>query len=172
NDVLLTRFGRALLNKSVTGMIKAHRYARHFLGEELDIEITHRIVKALAELDLAPARIDLGRLVEKLEGPNADIEAFLAEELAEAVGSQAGKGGVRDIVLYGFVRVGRHMARMLIGRSGRTGTRLPALVVRPKGEHDIVRCASLLRRASVHGVFAGSIVVDEDANTIQANGTL
>src|SRR5699024_8386633 len=81
NDVLLTLFGRSLLNKSVTGMIKAHRYARHFLGEDLDIEITHRIVKALAELDLAPARIDLGRLVEKLEGPNADIEAFLAEEL-------------------------------------------------------------------------------------------
>ena len=66
NDVLLTLFGRSLLNKSVTGMIKAHRYARHFLGEELDIQITHRIVKALSGLNLAPARIDLGRLIEKI----------------------------------------------------------------------------------------------------------
>ena len=172
NDVLLTLFGRSLLNKSVTGMIKAHRYARHFLGEELDIEITHRIVKALAELDLAPARIDLGRLVEKLEGPNADIEAFLAEELAEAVGSQAGKGEVRDIVLYGFGRIGRLLARILIDRAGGTGMRLRAIVVRRNGENDIVKRASLLRRDSVHGAFDGSIVVDEEANTIQANGTL
>jgi glyceraldehyde 3-phosphate dehydrogenase len=172
NDVLLTLFGRSLLNKSVTGMIKAHRYARHFLGEELDIEITHRIVKALAELDLAPARIDLGRLVEKLEGPNADIEAFLAEELAEAVGSQAGKGEVRDIVLYGFGRIGRLLARILIDRAGGTGMRLRAIVVRRNGENDIVKRASLLRRDSVHSAFDGSIVVDEEANTIQANGTL
>ena len=172
NDVLLTLFGRSLLNKSVTGMIKAHRYARHFLGEDLDIEITHRIVKALAELDLAPARIDLGRLVEKLEGPNADIEAFLAEELAEVVDSQAGKGEVRDIVLYGFGRIGRLLARILIDRAGGTGMRLRAIVVRRNGENDIVKRASLLRRDSVHGPFDGSIVVDEEANTIQANGTL
>src|SRR5699024_7733759 len=36
----------------------------------------------------------------------------------------------------------------------------------------IVKRASLLRRDSVHGPFDGSIVVDEEANTIQANGTL
>jgi inner membrane protein YhjD len=92
NDVLLTLFGRSLLNKSVTGMIKAHRYARHFLGEELDIQITHRIVKALSGLNLAPARIDLGRLIEKLDDPNADVDAFLAAELAEVVQSQSGQG--------------------------------------------------------------------------------
>ena len=92
NDVLLTLFGRSLLNKSVTGMIKAHRYARHFLGEELDIQITHRIVKALSGLNLAPARIDLGRLIEKLDDPNADVDAFLAAELAGVVESQSGKG--------------------------------------------------------------------------------
>src|SRR5699024_1384614 len=77
NDQLLSLSGPSLRNNSVTCITKAHLTARHFLGECLDIEITHRIVKALAELDLSPARIDLGRLVEKLEGPNADIEAFL-----------------------------------------------------------------------------------------------
>src|SRR5699024_12076070 len=109
-------------------MIQAHRQAGRFLGEEVDIEITHRIVKALAELDLAPARIDLGRLVEKLEGPNADIEAFLAEELAEVVDSQAGKGEVRDIVLFGFGRIGRLLARIIIDRSCGTLIRLSAIV--------------------------------------------
>src|SRR5699024_11647945 len=36
NDAVLPVFGRSLLDKSVAGMIKAHRYARHFLGEDLD----------------------------------------------------------------------------------------------------------------------------------------
>src|SRR5699024_9228011 len=137
NDVLLTLFGRSLLNKSVTGMIKAHRYARHFLGEDLDIEITHRIVKALAELDLAPARIDLGRLVEKLERPHADLAASAAEAVAEVLDPQARKGEVRDIVLYGFGRIGRLLARILIDRAGGTGMRLRAIAFRRNGEHDI-----------------------------------
>jgi glyceraldehyde 3-phosphate dehydrogenase len=172
NDVLLTLFGRSLLNKSVTGMIKAHRYARHFLGEDLDIESTHRIVKALSGLNLGPARIDLGRLVEKMDDPNGDIDAFLAETLAEVVDSQSDEGEVRDVVLYGFGRIGRLLARILIDRAGGTGMRLRAIVVRRNGENDIVKRASLLRRDSVHGAFDGSIVVDEVANTIQANGTL
>ena len=119
----LAAFGRSLLNKSVTGMIKAHRYARHFLGEELDIQITHRIVKALSGLNLAPARIDLGRLIEKLDDPNADVDAFLAAELAEVVESQSGKGEVRDVVLYGFGRIGRLLARILIDPAGGTDSR-------------------------------------------------
>ncbi|MCD1285062.1 MULTISPECIES: glyceraldehyde-3-phosphate dehydrogenase [unclassified Brevibacterium] len=172
NDVLLTLFGRSLLNKSVTGMIKAHRYARHFLGEELDIAITHKIVTALAELDLGPARIDLGRLVEKMDDPAGSIEEFLATELAEIVGSQVDEGESRDVVLYGFGRIGRLLARILIDRAGGTGMRLRAIVVRKGGENDIVKRASLLRRDSVHGKFDGTIVVDEEANTIQANGTL
>lgn len=38
NEVLLTVYGRSLLNKSVNGIIKAHRYARHFDGTELDMD--------------------------------------------------------------------------------------------------------------------------------------
>src|SRR5699024_11653819 len=77
-----------------------------------------------------------------------------------------------DIVLYGFGRIGRLLARILIDRAGGTGMRLRAIVVRRNGENDIVKRASLLRRDSAHGPFDGSIVVDEGANTSQANGTL
>lgn len=172
NDVLLTLFGRSLLNKSVTGMIKAHRYARHFLGEDLDIQVTHKIVTALSGLNLAPARIDLGRLVEKMKDPSGSVDEFLADELAEVVDSKSEDGEIRDVVLYGFGRIGRLLARILIDRAGGTGTRLRAIVVRKGGENDIVKRASLLRRDSVHGKFDGTIVVDEEAKTIQANGTL
>ncbi|WP_231441210.1 glyceraldehyde-3-phosphate dehydrogenase [Brevibacterium zhoupengii] len=172
NDVLLTLFGRSLLNKSVTGMIKAHRYARHFLGEDLDIEETLKIVRALTELDLGPTRIDLGRLIQKLQDQSTSVEDFLSTELASVTGGNAEEGTVRDVVLYGFGRIGRLLARILIDRAGGTGMRLRAIVVRKGSDDDIVKRASLLRRDSVHGSFDGSIVVDEEANTIQANGTL
>ena len=172
NDVLLTLFGRSLLNKSVTGMIKAHRYARHFLGEDLDIEVTLKIVRALTELDLGASRIDLGHLIQKLQDQSGSVEDFLSTELASVAGANGEDGAVRDIVLYGFGRIGRLLARILIDRAGGTGMRLRAIVVRKGSDDDIVKRASLLRRDSVHGKFDGSIVVDEDANTIQANGTL
>src|SRR5699024_6123167 len=82
---------------------------------------------------------------------------------AYSTGSIAGNVEVRDIGLYGFGRIGRLLARILIDRAGGTGMRLRAIVVRRNGENDIVKRASLLRRDSVHGAFDGSIVVDEEA---------
>jgi glyceraldehyde 3-phosphate dehydrogenase len=78
------------------------------------------------------------------------------------------------VVLYGFGRIGRLLARILIDRAGGTGLRLRAIVVRRsgKGGEDIVKRASLLRRDSVHGKFDGTIVVDQENETILANGTL
>ncbi|MDN6530051.1 MAG: glyceraldehyde-3-phosphate dehydrogenase, partial [Brevibacterium sp.] len=172
NDVVLTLFGRSLLNKSVIGMIKAHRYARHFLGEELDIEVTLRIVRALTELDLGPTRIDLGRLIQKQQEQSDSVEDFVSTELASVAGTNGEDGTARDIVLYGFGRIGRLLARILIDRAGGAGMRLRAIVVRKGSDDDIIKRASLLRRDSVHGNFDGTIVVDEEASTIQANGTL
>jgi glyceraldehyde 3-phosphate dehydrogenase len=174
NDVLLTVYGRSLLNKSVTGIIKAHRYARHFDGVELDLDETLAIAQQLAELDLGPSTIDLGRLAASVR-TGGDVASVLAEQLAEVVGATASAdAGPRDVVLYGFGRIGRLLARILIDRAGGTGLRLRAIVVRRsgKGGEDIVKRASLLRRDSVHGKFDGTIVVDQENETILANGTL
>ncbi len=77
------------------------------------------------------------------------------------------------MVLYGFGRIGRLLARLLIQRSGGGhGLRLRAVVVRKGGEDDLIKRASLLRRDSVHGPFDGTITVDPTNNTILANGTL
>ena len=77
----------------------------------------------------------------------------------------------RDVVLYGFGRIGRLLARLLIEKAGGGhGLRLRAIVVRKGAENDLVKRASLLRRDSVHGSFEGTIRVDEEANTITANG--
>jgi len=77
----------------------------------------------------------------------------------------------RDVVLYGFGRIGRLVARILIAQDGdRRGLKLRAIVVRKGAEDDLTKRAGLLRRDSVHGMFEGTISVDEASNSIIANG--
>ena len=64
------------------------------------------------------------------------------------------------------------MARILVAKTdGGDNLRLRAIVVR-KGSapDDLVKRASLLRRDSVHGVFQGTIRVDEERQSFVANG--
>src|SRR5690606_26399420 len=76
-----------------------------------------------------------------------------------------------DVVLYGFGRIGRLLARIIIDHSGSgNGLNLRAIVVRKGSEHDLVKRANLLRRDSVHGPFNGTIRVLENENAILANG--
>jgi len=74
--------------------------------------------------------------------------------------------------LYGFGRIGRLLARLLIERTGGGNKmRLRAIVLRNSGaKDDLAKRASLLRRDSVHGTFDGTIRIDTDSNTITANG--
>ena len=83
------------------------------------------------------------------------------------------RGKPQDVVLYGFGRVGRILARILIARSGGGDKwRLRAVVVRTGSEDDLVKRASLLRRDSIHGPFRGTIVMDPEENAIVANGNM
>ncbi|GAA1348025.1 glyceraldehyde-3-phosphate dehydrogenase [Falsarthrobacter nasiphocae] len=176
NNVVPSIHGRALINRSAVGILKLHRFARQIDGSPLNVAETLPLVKELDSLDLAAASIDVARLAVKYrtEGQGRELKDFLAEELAEI----AGKGGEgaqepRDVVLYGFGRIGRLVARLLIEHAGGGyGLRLRAVVVRPTGKNDLAKRASLLRRDSVHGPFDGTITIDEDNDTIRANGTL
>ena len=78
----------------------------------------------------------------------------------------------QDVVLYGFGRIGRLLARLLIEKTGSGDMlRLRAIVVRKgSSENDLCKRASLLRRDSVHGAFEGTIRVLEDKNILVCNG--
>ena len=77
----------------------------------------------------------------------------------------------RDVVLFGFGRIGRLLARLLIEKTG-TGSklRLRAIVVRKKKVPDLYKRANLLMTDSVHGRYKGSVVVDEARNALICNG--
>ena len=178
NNVVSSIYGRSLINRSVISILKAHRFARHRQADETELSVheTFPLLKAMSELKLGAASVDLGKLANKFkqQGNGRSAEEFVREELAEVVGKQ--NGGARkgtDVVLYGFGRIGRLLARILIEKTGGgDGLRLRAIVVRKGAENDLVKRASLLRRDSVHGPFDGTITIDEANNTITANGNL
>ena len=174
NNVVTSVHGRRLVNRSVIEILKAHRFARQIDEVELPLSETFPLLEALAGLDLGAASIDLARLSAKFRTEGGDLNQFLRRELAGVVGRRgADERTSTDVVLYGFGRIGRLLARILIEHAGGgQGLRLRAIVVRKGSENDIVKRASLLRRDSVHGAFDGTITVDEDNNTILANGTL
>ncbi|EMY34370.1 glyceraldehyde-3-phosphate dehydrogenase [Arthrobacter crystallopoietes BAB-32] len=176
NNVVTSIHGRSLINQSVVGILKAHRFARQIDEVELPLEETFPVLQALTELELGAGSVDLARLLAKFkaEGAGRDLKDFLREELSGIVGKRGEDARKStDVVLYGFGRIGRLLARIMIGHSGGGhGLRLRAVVVRKGSENDLVKRASLLRRDSVHGPFEGTISVDEEANTILANGTL
>ena len=172
HNAVTSIYGRLLVGVTDIDVIKAHRYARRIEETELPLDETLPILQELVEMDLGTASIDLGRLARLYRESNGqDIRAFLEEQLADVVGTSS-ELEARDVVLYGFGRIGRLLARILIAREATYGgVRLRAVVVRSKGEADIVKRASLLRRDSVHGPFNGTITVDRENDIIWANGT-
>jgi glyceraldehyde 3-phosphate dehydrogenase len=172
NGVTIRIFGRRLLNNTAIDIIKAHRYALQMVGDELDIAKSLELVKAMTSMELAPARIDLGKLCHEFMSVGGDAQAFLADKLTSInTGIGAFLDEPQDVVLYGFGRIGRLLARMLVDRMGAGNKmRLRAIVVRGGKEGDLKKRASLLRRDSIHGAFNGTITVDEDEKAIIANG--
>jgi glyceraldehyde 3-phosphate dehydrogenase len=175
NNVVTSVYGRPVINRSVIDIIKAHRFVRQLQGNQLDVSETFPVLKALTELNLGPSRIDIGKLADKYkaEGSKGDVAEFVRAEVADALDpSAANLAAPKDIVLYGFGRIGRLVARILIEKAGGgAALRLRAIVVRNGGAaNDLVKRASLLRRDSVHGSFRGTISVDEENQAIIANG--
>ncbi|MEI8595577.1 glyceraldehyde-3-phosphate dehydrogenase [Photobacterium sp. Hal280] len=170
-EVLL--FGRQVVNASVIDLIKAHRVGRRYTGTDISPSLTLPLVEKLNDMDLSPCRIDIGQLAHaywKDHNDESNLDDFLATALADSLSSTQTLQS-RDVVLYGFGRIGRLLARLLIEKSGPGyPLRLKAIVVRGGKHGDLEKRASLLRRDSVHGQFNGSITVDEERKAIIVNG--
>lgn len=178
NNVVTYCYGRALHNQSVTNLMKAHRYVRQVAHNELSEFESYPILEAMSNLDLGPSHIDVGKLtvryMEEAESNEITPFDFAKRECAEVIGRHTKPiEDPQDVVLYGFGRVGRLLARLLIEKTGGGDQlRLRAVVVRKSSDDDLDKRASLLRRDSVHGDFQGTIRTDEANGCIIANGNV
>ena len=167
-------YGRPLVNASPIDIIKAHKTVAQFEGTKLRLRESFPFLEAISKMDLNSARIDIGKLAYGYLYNDAakgrSVEEYLTEELAEIANAE--RKEPRDVVLYGFGRIGRLLARLLIEKSGPyADLRLRAIVVRGGKDGDLEKRASLLRRDSIHGPFNGSITIDKERNAIKANGS-
>ncbi|KZN68721.1 glyceraldehyde-3-phosphate dehydrogenase [Pseudoalteromonas luteoviolacea] len=167
-------YGRPLVNTSTIDVIKAHKTVARFEETKLRLRESFPFLEAISKMELAPGRIDLGKLayayIYKNAGEGRSIEEYLNSELADLL-NKGTRPEPRDVVLYGFGRIGRLLARLLIERGGsHADLRLRAIVVRGGRDGDLEKRASLLRRDSIHGPFDGSITVDHEKSAIKANG--
>lgn len=167
-------FGRLLVKRSVIDILKAHRFGRQIESTELTVDDTYPILKTLSEMQIKNAHVDIGKLAVNFRNQSVEnnLRAFLTTELATAATEDL--ADATDVVLYGFGRIGRLLARLLLEQAGgASGMRLSAIVVRKgKAEFDLEKRASLLRRDSVHGAFKGNITVDLENHALIANGNM
>ena len=178
NNVVTSVYGRAIINQSVIDIIRAHRFVRQVEDSELSVHNTLPILEAMDKLNLGRGHVDIGKLAVKFKEQGGDLNEFLQKEIGpiinqyDAQSAEQDVKDTKDVVLYGFGRIGRLLARILIEKAGGgANLRLRAIVVR-KGaaENDLQKRASLLRRDSVHGPFDGTISVDKENSALIANG--
>lgn len=169
-NIVVSVYGRSLINRSVIQILKTHRRTR-VVDVELSVVNTFPILEALAQLDnIGSAEVDIGKLAVEYKEKGGDVNAFVAQAV-ESIKGSATSEQPKDVVLYGFGRIGRILARLIISQSGLgRGLSLKAIVVRKSSDGDLAKRASLLRRDSIHGTFAGTIAVDEENEAIIANG--
>lgn len=169
-------YGQSLVNQTVIDVLNAHQFAQQVLESQLSVLDTFPILQALSRLDLSPCRVDIGKLTVRFraQGNGTPLEDFVRQELmAVNKGKNALLKEPQDVVLYGFGRVGRLLARLLIEKTGGGDKlRLRAIVVRKGSDNDLMKRASLLERDSVHGPFKAAISLDQEENAIVANGNL
>lgn len=175
SNVSLYMYGKRMINQKVTDLMKAHRFVRQVEGNELSLFETYPFVKAISQLSLGPAHIDVGKLVYRYlkDGSQEDEFEYCKRELAGLIGSvKKPLPQPQDVVLYGFGRIGRLVARLLIDKTGGGDVLvLRAIVLRDsKQADDIEKRAGLLRKDSVHGKFNGTIRVLHDENKLIING--
>ena len=173
-SIELVLFRNQLIDRNVSDIINLHEYAGEFVQKPINVFDSVEIARAIESLDLPPSRIDIGRLTYEYhleDDKYNDATAFVIDKLKDAKHSQEIKP--KDVVLYGFGRIGRLLAREMMSKIGKgTQLRLRAIVTRDKNDAVLLeKRASLLRYDSIHGDFQGSVVADPENNALIINGT-
>lgn len=173
-SIEIVLFRNQLLDRTVSEILNFHEYAGEFVGKPISIFDSVEIAREMLYMDLPPSKLDIGKLTFEFhleDDKYNDVKAFVIDKLKNAKDYHDIKP--KDVVLYGFGRIGRLLARELMFKTGKgSQLRLRAIVTRDKNDATILeKRASLLRYDSIHGDFHGSVVADPENNSLIINGT-
>jgi glyceraldehyde 3-phosphate dehydrogenase len=173
-SIELVLFRNQLIDRTVSDILNLHEYAEEFVQKPISVFDSVEIAEAIKMLDVPPAKLDIGKLTYEYhleESKYGNATAFVADKLKGAKKLEAIKP--KDVVLYGFGRIGRLVARELMTKTGKgSQLRLRAIVTRGKIDAVVLqKRAALLMNDSVHGDFSGTVTVDLENESLIINGT-
>ncbi len=173
-SIEIVLFKNQVIDKNVSDIINLHEYAGEFVQKPISIFDSVEILRAINDLKLPPSKLDIGKLTYEYHSDDNDainVKSFVINKLKGANNSDEIKP--KDVVLYGFGRIGRLLARELMAKTGKGNQmRLRAIVTRGATNEEILeKRANLLRTDSVHGKFSGTVDIDVKNNALIINGT-
>jgi len=168
----LVLFRNKLVDQSNTEILKLHEYSQIPNGKTISVQDTYAIANAILGLKIKYGKIDIGKLAVQWNDEKTNFKStddFVKSKLVDFLDNKALEP--KDVVLYGFGRIGRLVARELLSQAGSGGQlRLRAIVTRSNSAEDITKRASLLKTDSVHGKFSAEIIEDPENNSLIING--
>ncbi|PQB04005.1 glyceraldehyde-3-phosphate dehydrogenase [Aureitalea marina] len=173
-SIELVLFRNQLIDRNVSEILNLHEYAGEFVQKPISIFDSVEIAQAIKTLNIPAAKLDIGKLTYEYhleDNGHQDAISFVSNKLKDA----PDQNGIspKDVVLYGFGRIGRLLARELMTRTGQGNQmRLRAIVTRGAVDQTVLeKRASLLQFDSVHGDFPGTVQVDVENSALIINGT-
>ena len=173
-SIELLFFRSQLIDRSSSVILYKHSYAENIIGRTLNVKESLELAKAILHCNVNPTRIDIGKLNHEWvkERKNyLDADDFIIHKLKKFINDKADKNHKpKDVILFGFGRIGRLLARELIIQSNGAQLRLRAIVTRGNDAQQIIKRASLFRHDSIHGQFRGVAIEDVDDKSLYING--
>ncbi|QNK63289.1 glyceraldehyde-3-phosphate dehydrogenase [Pedobacter sp. PAMC26386] len=173
-SIELVLFRKPLFDVGSSEILAHHQYAKEISGQDINIYETLELAIEISKCNLAPSRVDIGRLAAEWLDENNDFATmhdFVISKLSRHIGKDKISLLPKDVVLFGFGRIGRLAARELILQAGKgEQLRLRAIVTRTYSDEELIKRAELLRTDSVHGTFNGIIIEDFINKALIING--
>jgi glyceraldehyde 3-phosphate dehydrogenase len=167
-------FKNQVIDKNVSDIINLHEYAGEFVQKPISIFDSVELLRAINDIKMPAAKLDIGKLTYEYhsqENSHLNVKAFVLDKLNDSKESKGIKP--KDVVLYGFGRIGRLLARELMAKTGKGNQlRLRAIVTRGEVSDAVLeKRAALMRTDSVHGQFSGTVEIDSKKKALLINGT-
>ena len=177
-SIELVIFRRGIYDCRPSEVLNKHLFAANYVKAPITIDTTLAIANIIFKLkDVKASIIDIGKMAVnwlKLDNDKISLEEFVTDALIPFSTKTESEIAAKDIILYGFGRIGRLLARRMIEQTGRgEQLRLRAIVIRPQMKDFISEAqkrAALLMTDSVHGDFRGTVVIGEDGKSLTING--
>jgi glyceraldehyde 3-phosphate dehydrogenase len=172
-SIELILFRNQLVDRSASEIMSLHLYAKDIVKKSISVNDTSLLASIILNTNVCASRIDIGKLAFEYQQEKTNYKTaneFINDKLKNLINVTT-THAPKDVVLFGFGRIGRLAAREIISQAGKgEQLRLRAIVTRGNSSEEIVKRADLLRTDSVHGNFPGTVIEDLENKALIING--